>query len=297
MATRPKKPSPTCSIERVTPEMAKQWLGMNHRNRKLSDAVVRRLAGALGRGEWMISTDAIGLDSDDGVVNGQHRLQMVIETGQPVDMLVLRNVDPNIIRVIDQGVSRSFTQLLQMDGRYTNEATISGGVEWIYKVINDLEKTCPTALKPTVPQLLELFEAHPSITESVNAALEVAKLGFNRSIATGLHYLMASVDPDAADEFFDRLATGLDVSEGDPVYVVREMIIANAKKEKGKEPTYVVAAWIVKAWEATRNGEVSSVRTIKWVHTGSRAKPYPKVSDVPWMTEAVEAAEEDEAAA
>jgi hypothetical protein len=275
---------PTCAIELVTPEMAKDWLGKNHQNRKLADAVVRRLAGALARGEWMISTDAIGLDSDDGVVNGQHRLQMVIEADSPVEMLVLRNVDPDVIKVIDQGVGRNFVQLLQMDGRYTNAPVIDGAVKWLYRTINGFEKTEPTAYKPTTIQLLELFEQHPNVVGSVDPALEVSKVGVNRGIAAGIHYQCASVDPDAAGEFFDRLASGLDVEDGDPVYALREKVLANAKREN-KEPTVVVGAWVIKAWEATRRGETLLLRNLKWVHTGSKAEPYPKISDVPWMVE------------
>lgn len=280
---------PSCAIETVTPEIAKQWLGINHRNRRLAEPQVRRLAGALERGEWMVSTDAIGLDSDGGVVNGQHRLQMVIETDTAVEMLVLRNCDPNVIRVIDQGMGRNFTQLLQMDGRYTNAGVIAGGIEWLYRVINDLEMKVPAAFKPTTPQLLELFEQHEKIVGSIDAALEVAKLGINRNIAAGIHYMCASVDPDATEDFFDRLATGLDVTDIDPVYALREKINNNAKKEgRQKESAPVVGAWIIKAWEATRRGEPMVARTLKFVHTGSRAEAYPKISDVPWMPQAIE---------
>lgn len=287
--------APTCAIELVTPEMAKDWLGKNHRNRKLADAVVRRLAGALGRGEWMISTDAIGLDSDGGVVNGQHRLQMIIETGVAVEMLVLRNVDPNIIRVIDQGVGRNFVQLLQMDGRYTNAPVIDGGMKWLYKTINGFEKTEPTAYKATTPQLLDLFEKHPNIVGSIDPALEVSKVGIQRGVAAGIHYQCASVDPDAAGDFFDRLASGLDVEDGDPVYALREKILANAKKERGKESAAAVGAWIIKAWEATQRGETLLVRNLRWVSTGSRAEAYPKVSNVPWMIDEEPAETEDAA--
>lgn len=274
--------TPTCAIELVTPEMAKEWLGKNHRNRKLADPVVRRLSGAVERGEWMVSTDAIGLDADGGVVNGQHRLQTIIETDTPLTMLVVRNVDPDVIKVIDQGVGRNFVQLLQMDGRYTNAPVIDGAVKWIYRTINGFEKTEPTAYKPTTIQLLDLFEQHPNIVGSIDPALEVSKVGVNRGIAGGIHYQCASVDPDAADDFFDRLASGLDVEDGDPVYALREKVLANAKREN-KEPATVVGAWVIKAWEATRRGDTMLLRNLKWVHTGSRAEPYPKISDVPWM--------------
>lgn len=296
MATRKvaARPQPNCEIVRMTQDLAKELLGRNHKNRKLSEAQVQRLGGAVSRGEWMISTDAIGIDSDGGVVNGQHRLQMVVETGVELDMLVLYNVDPNIIRVIDQGMGRSFSQLLQMDGRYVNAPIIAGAIEWLYKTINGFEKTQPTAFKATTPQLLDLFHQHEEIQSSVTASHEAAKVGISRAVAAGIHYQCASVDPDATAEFFERLATGLDVEDGDPVYALREKIIANQQK-KDKEPAYTVGAWLILAWEATQRGETMLLRNLKWRPAGgSKTMPYPKVSDVPWMAEAAEDAVADE---
>lgn len=286
---------PTCTIEIITPEIAKQWLGVNHINRRLIESQVRRVAGAIQRGEWMISTDAIGLDVDGGVVNGQHRLTAVIETDTAVPMLVVRNVDPNIIKVIDQGMGRSFTQLLQMDGRYTDAGLIAGGVQWLYRVTHDLEEIMPTALKPTTPQLQDLLEKHPNITRSTPFAKELRKLGLAGNIAVALHYQCASVDPEAADNFFDRLVTGLDVEDGDPVYALREKIIANAKKDKLKADANVVGAWTIKAWEASRRGDIVVARNLSWIKSGKTGGKYPKVTGVPWMAAEQTDAEEAEA--
>lgn len=284
---------PTCTIDMVTPEMAKQWLGLNHRNRRLAEPQVRRIAGAIQRDEWMVSTDAIGLDVDGGVVNGQHRLTAIIETDTSVPMLVLRNVDPNIIRVIDQGTGRNFTQLLRMDGRYTDEGVIALAIEWLHRVINDLEVKVPTALKPTTPQLLDLFEKHPNITRSTDIAKEVGKLGLNKNIAAALHYLCATVDQDGADRFFERLATGLEVEDGDPAYALREKVIANAKKTQLLQAKpFMVGAWTIKAWEANRRGETVVARNLNWVPSSRPSGQYPKVSDVPWMVTEVAEAED-----
>jgi hypothetical protein len=157
-------------------------------------------------------------------------------------------------------------------------------MKWLYRTINGFEKTEPTAYKATTLQLLDLFENHPNIVGSIDPALEVSKVGVQRGIAAGIHYQCASVDPDAASDFFDRLATGLDVEDGDPVYALREKIMANAKKERGKDPAPVVGAWIIKAWESTQRGETLVLRNLRWVHSGSKAEAYPKVSNVPWMT-------------
>src|SRR6516225_3546597 len=121
--------SKQCAYELVTPEKARAWLDLNHRNRTLSAGSVARLAAAMRRGEWMPdSTDAIGIDLDGGVINGQHRLQAVIESGIEIEMLVVTGVRPEVIKVIDQGRGRTFNQWLAMDGRYTNPSILGGAV-------------------------------------------------------------------------------------------------------------------------------------------------------------------------
>lgn len=277
---------PTCAIETITPEMAKQWLDVNHRNRKLSDPVVRRLAGVIRRGEWMSSsTDGLGLDVDGGVVNGQHRLTAIIEADQPVRMLVVRNVDREVIKVIDQGLHRNFAQLLQMDGRWPNPAILAGAVEWLFRMIHDFERSIPMDQKPSVPQLLDVFSEHQRLVGSLDAALEVWKrFKVDRNMLVAYHYTMASVDPDLADSFYDRLASGLDIEEGQPVHALRERYIAELTKPDGKkEPKYVMAAWLIKAWEATRHDVTLVKRQLNFVKSGSRAEDFPKVTDVPWL--------------
>src|SRR5688572_22952243 len=281
------EPQPSCAIETITPDMAKQWLDVNHRNRKLSDPAVRRLAGIIRRGEWMeSSTDGIGLDADGGVVNGQHRLTAVIEADQPVRMLVVRNVDRDVIKVIDQGLHRNFAQLLQMDGRWPNPAILASAVEWLFRMMNDFERSIPMDQKPSVPQLLDIFSEHDhKLVGSLDPALGVWKrFKVDRNMLVAYHYTMASADPELADTFFMRLATGLDIEEGQPVHALQERYLTELTKTDGKrEPKFVLAAWLVKAWEATRQDVTMVPRQLKFTKSGSRAESFPKVTDVEWL--------------
>jgi hypothetical protein len=283
--------NPSCAIEEITPEIAKQWLDVNHRNRKLNEPTIRRLANAIRRGEWMPDcTDGIGLDTDNGVINGQHRLNAIIEADTPVQALVVRNVRPEVIKVIDMGLHRNFGQILQMDGRYPTPQTLAAAVDWIYRITHGFEQSLPTEAKPTVPQEIEVFEAHPGLVGSLDAGLAVwSKTRVQRPMLVAFHYTMASVDPDLADDFFGRLANGLDHEGDTPVHILREKYLAELTKPDSKrERIYVLAAWLVKAWEATRNGEMMTRSTLRWVHTGSRAQAFPKVSDVPWLPQEAE---------
>jgi len=275
----------SCAIEEITPALAKQWLGINHRNRRLSNPTVTRLAGVILRDEWMEDcTDAIGLDTDEGVVNGQHRLNAIIEADRTVRALVLRNVNPEVIKIIDQGMHRTFAQLLEMNG-YSYPTIVAGAVEWIYKMTHDFERSTPTAAKATVPQLLDVLNEHPNIVNSLDPAFTVwQKTRVDRPMLTAYHYAFASVDADQADEFYELLATGIGVGGDTPVYTLRERYLAEQAKADGKKAQkFELAAWLVKAWEATRREETMSQRQLRWVKSGPRAEQFPKVQGVGWL--------------
>jgi len=276
--------NPVCAFESVTPVMAKEWLDRNSKNRKLSEPQVRRLAHAIERGEWMETTDGIGLDEDGNLINGQHRLAAIVLSGTAAQCLVVRNVRPEIIKVIDQGMGRNFAQILQMDGRYPAAAAIAGAVNQLYNVLGDFEMKRPMEFSPTTQQLIELFAEHPGIEQSIEMARDAArKCGANLHVFTAYHYLMASVDSEVADNFFDKLATGLDVEEGEPVRILREKLLKQSALVK-PVPAMYRTAWLVKAWEATRAGESEMTeRKLKWSPTGHRPEPFPKVTDVPFL--------------
>ncbi len=274
--------NPTCAFEEITPDIAKQMLGVNHANRRLIDSGVERLKGILERGEWMSdSTDAIGLDEDGGVVNGQHRLTSIMESGITVTALVVRGVSPDVIKVIDQGQPRNLAQILQMSGKYEYASDLAGAIQNLWRISNDYEKTMPVAQKPTVPQLLEFFEVHPHLVDSTRTSVDVAKVlkGLSRGWLMPYHYIMSTVDPEAADEFFSKLESGAEIQPGDPVHALREKIFANASATK-PESTVVVAGWLVKAWEADRAGKSLTKQTLKYLYTGARAEDFPKVSNI-----------------
>lgn len=283
----PTRPKPTCAIQEITPEQAREWLDLNHANRRLQDANVNRLRTVIERNEWMEdSTDGIGLDVDGGVVNGQHRLRAIADSGITVEALVVRNVRPEVIKVIDQGLPRSLSQILQMDGRYEYASDLAGAILFLWRIANDYEKSLPQAQRPFVPQLLEHFMLHPHIYDSMATAVDTTRpfKFVQRTWMCAYHYLMASIDPEAADDFFSKLESGSEIANGDPVYALREKLLANMSATK-PEPGGTLAAWLIKAWETHRVGENMTKAQLKYISKGARAEEFPKLSGISFTEE------------
>ena len=75
-------------VIKLTPPLAESWLEQNTFNRKVSRHTVSRYAHDMKSGAWTLNHQGIAFDENGVLVDGQHRLMAVIESGAEVDMMV-----------------------------------------------------------------------------------------------------------------------------------------------------------------------------------------------------------------
>ena len=114
----------------VTPEMAREWLEKNmKRNRPVMRATVHSYARQMRNGTWNLTHQGIAFDEAGELIDGQHRLNAIIEANIPVTMNVTYNVHrlPGEVFTIDMGRKRTYANVVQMSGiddpvfRYTGQ--------------------------------------------------------------------------------------------------------------------------------------------------------------------------------
>lgn len=100
----------------VGPREAHQYLATDINNRKLMKNKVDRYAALMMSGDWTAS-DAftICIDWNGHLIDGQHRLHAVIQTGLTVEMVFIFDCDPNLRKYIDTGASRTIAQVIYMN--------------------------------------------------------------------------------------------------------------------------------------------------------------------------------------
>src|SRR5690554_2314745 len=106
-------------VERIliTPDQAIKWLEQaNTNNRKLSQKHVDRLARDMTEGKWVLTHSGIAFGPDGTLLDGQHRLWAIVESGVSVEMFVWRGVEPQSMMAIDAGKSRSLADILNIAG-------------------------------------------------------------------------------------------------------------------------------------------------------------------------------------
>ncbi len=245
----------------VTPEYASELLANNPMNRKLTDMHVRFLAKQIKEGKYMQTGDTIKISKTQRLLDGQHRLNAVVLANTPVIMNIAFGLDDDIFNVLDTGKVRSSSDILSVKG-FTNSNELSSvartliGIETGY--FSSSRKN-----KITNKDILELVQDRPELLEIVSHVMshnKKFKMQSNSNISA-LYYIFDKLDTEACDKFFEKYFTGIDCTKGDPIHLLREMLIKDAtSKSKLKVKTKMELT--VVAWNAFRKGK--QVSRLSW---------------------------------
>lgn len=138
----------TFNLENITPNKSEKLLadteaaGFN--NRTPTKAFINRYAGDIEKRHWQSNTgETIKIASNGAVIDGQHRLHAVIQSGIAVKMWVCRGIKPEMFQYIDQGNKRDLKDLMSIEGW---EDPVHLGV--VGKMLWRLDRTTEMGLMP-----------------------------------------------------------------------------------------------------------------------------------------------------
>ena len=103
----------------ITPELAREMLESNIKNnRRLSHDVVQRYARIMKAGGWNVTHQGIAIDTDMRLIDGQHRLNAIIQANVPVNMMVTYDVEhkDGEAFTIDVGRRRTVNNVIAISG-------------------------------------------------------------------------------------------------------------------------------------------------------------------------------------
>jgi hypothetical protein len=113
---RKRAPEPAVEVVDIGPAEASELLASQRHNRKIRTAKIEEFAGAMVRGEWRLSNDALTVDRNGHLLNGQHRLRAVVQSGSTQPFIVMRGVTESTQETMDQGSRRSVADALTLRG-------------------------------------------------------------------------------------------------------------------------------------------------------------------------------------
>lgn len=96
---------PSSTFMTVTKEMADYFLTKNPANRPVRRPAVRRYVEEIK--DWMPTCEGIGFSTEDVLIDGQHRLMAISESGVPAVLLVVTGLSPKAFEKINRGQRRT----------------------------------------------------------------------------------------------------------------------------------------------------------------------------------------------
>jgi hypothetical protein len=103
------------AFETISPALAMGMLKSNTRNRRMRRSLVLQYAKDMQAGRWLQTHQGIAVNCDGTILDGQHRLAAIVESGVTVTMLVARNVPAASQVAMDDHARRNCADALTLD--------------------------------------------------------------------------------------------------------------------------------------------------------------------------------------
>lgn len=264
------------TIELITPDIARDMLGHNTANRGLRKHRVLSYADQMAREQWLETGDPIKFTKDGTLVDGQHRLAAVIESGVSVKMAVARGVPDASYRVIDSGLSRQPGDALGADVANVGAKAAAARLLYVIECDGDPRKTQDmTAVTRT--DISEYYEEHH---EQIDAAQPLAwvlnrQSGGMKAAWITFVVLARRINPVWADEFCEGVRTGANLTQGDPRLALRNWFVRNNKiRNNGGQVGLFIKAW--NAWLMGATRQYVALRDDEEYPTLGHRRKHPK---------------------
>lgn len=276
--------TPIYTIVDITPDLAKRWLAQNTHNRNRRERIVNSYATDMRNGNWVedgqsikFAQGAVVLIDNPPVVggvllDGQHRLSAVVESGVTIRMLVVSNLPNTTQDTMDTGAKRTLSDVLKLRGE-SHYVPLAALLSRVHMWQEGARKSV-RGIRPTHRQLLALLDEHPEVRQSAEVGARIRNvIHMSPSTAALCHWLFMQIDESDTAFFFARLTDGAGLAVGDPIYALRRAITL-AAKDKARMPEEYTTALVIKAWNAFRDGR--DVQILMYRAGGSQPEAYPE---------------------
>ena len=252
----------------------------NTSNRPLSKPTVKAFADAMTRGDWLVTHQGIAFDVHGALVDGQHRLAAVMESGKPVEMTVFTDVAAGAFDVLDTGKRRNAADVLALEGE--KSATMLAAMVrtvWLYHNRPDMNWSGGSAAV-TNHQIVQTLKEHPRLRDFVGVGEQVASsIGMIKSAAGAASYLVTEANRRSdLTPWFDGVIEGTGLAKGDSRLMLRRVMFTMARKHDGqsmrRRDTREHVALYLKAFDAWATGD-----DLPYLRFASR-EALPKVAKV-----------------
>jgi hypothetical protein len=266
------KPVPAWVV--ITPDLANRWLERNDDNRAIARADVERYKRDMLGGRWHLDGSPIRLGPDGALLDGQHRLTAVAESGVSIPMLIIRGVDPAARAAMDTGRKRTASDALVMAG-HTHAALLSATARLHLEAVADrVGVTGPTRLEVSHDEIIAALDAEPDLVTAVEFVHPFARrTDCPPTVVAYTYFVLRRIDPKGAAEFWLGVAEKVGLRDGDPVLALSNRL-AESRRRREYLDRRMLLSMIYRAWNARRSGH--TMRVVRTFAPGGGPVPIPE---------------------
>ena len=235
-------------IARISPGDAKLLMDMNKKNREISKSIISKYCADMQNGIWKDSASQIQISTDGVLLNGQHRLRAIIDTNTAQLLTVTEGLEPECFSVLDVGRGRTpgdALSILEIKNFKVCAAMIRFWMTWRAGINpHDMEKYRPyggkglttnTKIKAgskahQIYEIMEFANKHPNL-EHLGCLAKNYSSRFKKLSASLIGAILIQADihgsetRNMAEDFFEKLCSGVGLAEKDPILKLRNKIM------------------------------------------------------------------------
>lgn len=161
----------TARIVVATKRLVDALLDCNISNRNVRPGVVKQYSEQIMNNRWFLTNQGIGLSIEGVLLDGQHRLLALRDSGYPaVPLLLITGLHPDSQRVVDHHAKRSARDVF----RLLENTTVAHQVPAVVNVLWKDRHGWPKA-QPHINDAFDLYEAWRDNIDAVFAAAGLSK--------------------------------------------------------------------------------------------------------------------------
>jgi hypothetical protein len=256
---------PKVYIQKVTPKMAEEWLERNKKNRNINIRRVNFYLDQMKRGLWQFVGDSIRFAWNGDLVDGQHRLIALTQYGEPLEFIIVENLDPESIVVIDTGKVRSAGDAVHMLG-VSYATTMAAAVRTIIGFranrFSDGNSRYDGSKGISNTEIVNFIKKHPGLEDMTAYVLGLQHQFryIQGSTLCALYFILSTKNATKAETFFEKYASGIDLGEKSPIRILRNRLMQDVNNQARYTQRDKMALFIF-AWNAYMRGrELENVK-------------------------------------
>lgn len=210
-------------FERITPTKAKALLSNNIEvNRNVTKYAVAALVRDMEAGNWAQNGESIKISNTGKLLDGQHRLEAIVQSKKAQTLLVVRGVKESDFKTIDTGRVRSAGDVLQANG-YGKPKRLAAVAKRCLELANGRSRKGQS----TRSEVLAFVNSDPAIEKAFGISHEGGTVsGIPESLLGVIVWAFWSPSlEDRLKAFVYGVKTGESLPKGDPRLALRKSLL------------------------------------------------------------------------